>query len=207
MTSTPITRLAALPLLALALALALATVGAFTVSRSIPKQLSAPANAVADETRPAWQTSVDAIDRALATRNISAAEIAWRNGYSVAIQSRQWEALLALGEASLRIADGVLIKQPYRARARDAWRDALFRARQQRSVDGVLKVTEAFAALGDTDVVMQALNIADRLAADDVTGSAPRRVLAARERLLPAARAAGLTDPLLVLFPDAAVAP
>jgi len=202
LTSTAITRATALSLLAFGLA----TVGTLPLSRS-PRQLSTAAEALAEETSPGWETSVDAIDQALATCNISGAEIAWRNGYGAAIRSRQWEGLLALGEASLRIADCVHLRQPYRARAREVWRDALFRARKQRSVDGVLKITEAFATLGDTDAVIQALRIADRLAADDATGDARRRVAATREHVLPAARTGGLADPLLLLFPDAAVGP
>jgi hypothetical protein len=44
---------------------------------------------------------------------------------------------------------------------------ALCRARRDGSFDGVLRVAEAFAALGDHEVVDQCLRIAERLARDD----------------------------------------
>jgi hypothetical protein len=48
----------------------------------------------------------------------------------------------------------------------------------------VLTVAEAFGSLGDTNVVVQALHIADALAAHDASGDAQRRVVAVRTRLL-----------------------
>ena len=167
----------------------------------------AAAEGVGAETEPAWQTALATMDRALAAENISGAEMAWRNAYGHAIRSRQWQALLAAGDGSLRIADHVLVKQPYRARAADAWRAALFLARTQRSMDGVLGVAEGFARLGDKEGLTQVLHIADGLAAADPSGEARRRVLEARQRLTPPAATNALTDPILALFPDAAVGP
>src|SRR5215470_11407898 len=149
----------------------------------------AAAEAVGAETRPAWQTALETMDRALAADDISGAEMAWRNAYGLAIRSRQWEALLAAGDGSLRIADHVLVKQPFRARA-------------QRSVDGVLQVAEGFGRLGDAEGLTQVLRIADGLAAADPSGEAQRRVLDVRNRLIPTASATTLADPILALFPD-----
>jgi hypothetical protein len=167
----------------------------------------AAAEAVGADTRPAWQMALDTMDRALAAGDITGAEMAWRNAYGFAIRSRQWEALLAAGDGSLRIADHVLVKLPYRARAADAWRAALFRARAQRSLDGVLRVADAFARLGEAEGVTQALQIADGLAATDSSGEARRRVLDARQRLTFPAGTNELGDPILALFPDAAAGP
>jgi hypothetical protein len=167
----------------------------------------AAAQAVGAEARPAWRLALDTMDRALAAGDISGAEMAWRNAFGFAIRSRQWEALLAAGDGSLRIADHVLVKLPYRARAADAWQAALFRARAQRSLDGVLRVAEGFARLGDAEVLTQVLHIADDLAAADPSGEAQRRVLDVRNRLIPTASARTLADPILALFPDAAVGP
>ncbi len=180
-----------------------------TVPRTSPMLVAsrAAAEAVGAETRPAWQMALDTMDRALAAGDISGAEMAWRNAYGFAIRSRQWEALLAAGDGSLRIADHVLVKLPYRARAAEAWRAALFRARAQRSVDGVLRVAEGFARLGDAEGLTQVLRIADGLAAADPSGEAQRRVLEVRTRLIPTASATTLADPILALFPDAAVGP
>jgi hypothetical protein len=176
------------------------------VPRTSPTSVPPPA-AAETETRPAWHIALDAMDHALAAGDISGAEMAWRNAYGLAIRSRQWQALLAAGDGSLRIADHVLVKQPYRARAAETWRAALFRARAQHSVDGVLRVAEGFARLGDAEGLTQVLRIADGLAAADPSGEAQRRVLEVRNRLIPSASATTLTDPILALFPDAAVGP
>jgi hypothetical protein len=168
---------------------------------------SSAAETVGADTRPAWQIALETMDRALAAGNISGAEMAWRHAYGLAIRSRQWPALLAAGDGALRIGDRVLVKRPYRARAADAWRNALFLARAQQSVDGVLQVAEDFARLGDAEGVTQVLRIADGLAATDASGEARRRVLDARQRLTSPAGTHALADPILTLFPDAAVGP
>jgi hypothetical protein len=168
---------------------------------------SSAAETVGADTRPAWQIALETMDRALAAGNISGAEMAWRHAYGLAIRSRQWPPLLAAGDGALRIGDHVLVKRPYRARAADAWRTALFLARAQQSVDGVLQVAEAFARLGDAEGVTQVLRIADGLAATDPSGEARRRVLDARQRLTSPAGTHALADPILALFPDAAVGP
>ena len=168
---------------------------------------SSAAETVGADTRPAWQIALETMDRALAAGDISGAEMAWRNAYGLAILSRQWPALLAAGDGALRIGDRVLVKRPYRARAADAWRTALFLARAQQSVDGVLQVAEDFARLGDTEGVVQVLHIADGLAATDASSEAQRRVLGARQRLTSPAGTHALADPILTLFPDAAVGP
>lgn len=165
------------------------------------------AETVGADTRPAWQIELETMDRALAVGDISGAEMAWRHAYGLAIRSRQWPALLAAGDGALRIGARVLVKRPYRARAADAWRTALFLARAQQSVDGVLQVAEDFARLGDAEGVTQVLRIADGLAATDPSGEARRRVLDARQRLTSPAGTHALADPILALFPDAAVGP
>ena len=167
---------------------------------------SSAAETVGTDTRPAWQIELETMDRALAAGDISGAEVAWRHAYGLAIRSRQWPALLAAGDGALRMGGRDLVKQPYRARAAEAWRSALFLARAHQSVDGVLQVAEGFARLGDADGVAQVLRIAEGLAATDASGQAQRRVLDARQRLTSASTHA-LADPILTLFPDAAVGP
>ena len=176
--ATTIARTAPLSLLAVAVllfAMTSARVGDAPARQVVADQKPAP---------PAWQTALQAMDRALVAGDISAAEIAWHHAHGLAIHSRQWNALLAAGEAALRIGEHVVVRQPYRARAREAWLSALLRAREQRALDGVLAVAEAFGSLGDTTVVVQALRIADALAAHDASGDAQRRVAVVRTRLL-----------------------
>jgi hypothetical protein len=168
--------------------------------------LSSGQAARADDRTP-WEAPLEAMDRALITRDVSAAEITWRQAYRVAMRDAGWRGLVAVGDAALRISDEASYKPPYQTRARRVYRWALFRARQNGSVDGVLRVAEAFATLGDADVVTQALDIADRLASADATGEAQRRVLTLRALIVPGARPTTQADPLLLLFPDAAVGP
>jgi len=144
--------------------------------------IGASAEAVGAATTDASQTALEAMDRALAARDTSGAEMAWRNAYGLAVRSRRWQALLAAGEGSLRIGNGLVVKQPYQARAREAWWASLFLARAQHSVDGVLKVADAFEGLGDTDVVVQVLHIAESLAVADSSGETRKRVLEAQLR-------------------------
>ena len=66
---------------------------------------------------------------------------------------------------------------------RHAYLRALFCARDQRSVEGVLRVAEAFASLGDRDVADQVLVMASALAASSPTAPASERVRILRERL------------------------
>jgi 16S rRNA (cytosine967-C5)-methyltransferase len=60
---------------------------------------------------------------------------------------------------------------------------ALFRARQQESLDGVLRTAEAFAGLGDRELVDRCLRIAESLAARVPDAQARERVREVAERL------------------------
>jgi len=57
---------------------------------------------------------------------------------------------------------------------------ALFRARQQSALDGVLRAAEAFVTLGDIEVVTQCVRIAKLLAAQDPEKQADVRAFTAR---------------------------
>jgi hypothetical protein len=81
--------------------------------------------------------------------------------------ARSWEGMLAAGRASLSTPDDVRGGLGARARARSAFLEALFRARDARSLDGVLAVTGEFAQLGDRDVVAHGLEMGRRLAGSD----------------------------------------
>src|SRR5262249_36280098 len=184
---------------------AVATAAAIVlVPRTSPTSVSPPA-AAETETPPAWQIALDAMDHAIAAGDISGAEMAWRNAYGLAIRSRQWQALVAARSGSLRIGERLPVRRPYRARAAEAWRAALFLARAQHSVNGVLRVAEGFGRLGDVEGLSQVLRIAEGLTAADPGGEAQRRVLEIRNCLTPVAPAAGLADPILALFPYAGV--
>lgn len=130
-----------------------------------------------------WTAHLERVEAALAHRNVSTAELAWRASYVEALRSRRWEGMLEVGEASLRIGEVAGARKPAEAKARQAYLTALFRARQQESLDGVLRAAEAFAALGDREVAEQGVYVAQRLAARAQDAQASERVRVVAERL------------------------
>jgi hypothetical protein len=105
-----------------------------------------------------------------------------RDVYAAAVTSRRWEPLLYVGAAQQRIEEASGFEKLGKASARQHSFFALFRARDQRSLDGVLldgvlHAADAFARLGDTSVVQQAMVVARDLADQDPV--APGRVEAA----------------------------
>jgi hypothetical protein len=86
-----------------------------------------------------------------------------------------------VARAALRISAIDGFKKAAESRAREAYWTALFRARRQGSLNGVLDAAEAFGTLGDRVMVEQCIRIAERLAL--LTGDADA---ADRVRLLAA---------------------
>jgi hypothetical protein len=113
----------------------------------------------------AWRDHLQAADAALAESNVSRAARVWQEARSAALRSGAWHALVEVGDASLRIGELAAARGSARAEARDLYLRALFQARARGSLDGVLRVTEAFASLGDQDVVERGLSVARQLAA------------------------------------------
>lgn len=112
------------------------------------------------ESEPAWAQRLALVDRALGARNLSRAIYEWQEAYGAAIGSRHWEALVAVGDAALRIEALAGRSAKLRADAREAYLSALFRARAQRAPDGVARVVAAFERLGDGEAVERGRQIA-----------------------------------------------
>jgi hypothetical protein len=151
-----------------------------------------------------WTASLRRVDSALAQRNVSVAELEWHRAYVHALRSRRWEGLVEVGNAYLRIADLANGRKLAAGRARRLYLDALFRARQQGSLDGVLRTADAFSALGDREVVAQCLHVAERVAQRTDDPRARERVEAFRARWRGGSITAGTSrpNPVLLLFPD-----
>lgn len=130
-----------------------------------------------------WTGNLRQVDDALAKRDIAVAERAWRDAYAAAVASRRWEGMIEVGDVARRIAEVTGARATADALARRVYLAALFQARQQRSLDGVLRAAEAFSSLGDHQVVAQCLRIAERLAADTRDAQARDRVAGFSERL------------------------
>ena len=135
------------------------------------------------DTGTPWAAHIQRMDGALARKDVGAAEQAWHAAYLAALASRRWEGRAAVGDAYLRIGQVAGARKTAEAKARTSYLAALFYARQQGSLEGVLRVAEAFAALGDREVAEGCLRMADALAADARDPQARDRVRAYRERL------------------------
>jgi hypothetical protein len=116
---------------------------------------------------PGWVDHVRRVDESLALKDLGAAIRAWHEAYGAALGSRSWEGMADVADAYLRIGEAAGLRKAWEPRAREAYLNALFRARRDGSLYGVLRVAQAFAALGDCEVVKQCLKIAERLAGDE----------------------------------------
>jgi len=105
---------------------------------------------------------------------------ALHDAYGAALQSRRWQAMIAVGDAFMVVGRATGNAVGARIDARQAYLTALIRARRARSVEGALRSAEAFERLGERDAVDQCLNIAGLLAEGNET--AQQRVREARQR-------------------------
>ena len=125
--------------------------------RSSPPSVSTPVAS------PEVVEGLAAVDRALRARDISGAMAAWHPAYSAALRDRRWVGLIDVADARLRIERAAGYQKAGEAKARELYLMALFRARHEESVAGVLRAAIAFDQLGDHEVAMQALSIAAKL--------------------------------------------
>jgi hypothetical protein len=128
---------------------------------SSPRPLESPT--VRGEVAP-WARHLATVDTALAVDDVPAALSAWGEAYSAALGSRRWEGYADVSDAYLRIGRVADVPGSAVPRARELYLTALFRARDAGSLDGVLRVAVAFAALGDHEVTTEVLRMARRLA-------------------------------------------
>ena len=123
-----------------------------------------------------WTAHLDAMDTAIAANNASAAVLSWRHAYAAALDQPGWRGLVDVAGAALRIGTIPGFKKAAESRARESYWTALFRARRQGSLNGVLDTAEAFGALGDRVMVEQCIRIAERLAVLTGDSEAAERV-------------------------------
>src|SRR5262245_14265079 len=98
---------------------------------------------------PSWRAQTSRVDGLLAVGDVRGAVRAGHEAYAVALGSRRWDAMLAVGDAFMRIGQHKGSSADSRPSARHAYLIALTRAEAQNSADGVLSVATAFAALDD----------------------------------------------------------
>ena len=123
-------------------------------------------HAIGTEIQIAWQAQLLKVEEALARGELAAAERQWREAYAAALKSRHWQGMVATADA----------------KARQAYLTALFRARSEGSVEGVLHTAERFAELGDREVVEHCIRVARRVAAQSPDPQMKEHVRAFTER-------------------------
>ena len=111
-----------------------------------------------------WELRLTSVDRAIQKNDIRLAHRLWSDAHGVALQSDRWEPMLAAGQAALHIGRAAGTTGRVEAEVRRCYLTALFRARDQHSIEGVLFVAEAFARLGDLEAARGAVRVADTLA-------------------------------------------
>ncbi len=171
----------------------------------------AGAESPASPSDASWARDVRRVDEALARGDRSGAEWVWHDAYAKALAARGWEGMLAVGDAYLRIADAAHGRKVGEMTARTLYLAALYRARQEGVLHGVLEAAERFLQLGDREMVTQCLAVADRLAVGGQEAPAERvrlEIFRTRwdTRSLLGPRPAW-EIPTLWLFPDASVGP
>src|SRR6266403_3431079 len=128
------------------------------------------------ETLGPWTAHIQAMDQALSENDPGESVRAWRQAYSSALSHPGWLGLLTVADASLRLGAFPGLARDAAARARETYWIAFFRARQQRSLNGVLHAAEAFGVLGDRSTVEQCMRVAEGIAALSGDGADVDRV-------------------------------
>lgn len=112
-----------------------------------------------------WKEHVRLVDDAVARGDVSTAVRVGHDAYALALASRRWEAMIAAGDAFVRVGAAAGTPDRGKPTARRAYMAALMQAQRQQSVDGVLGVAHAFRELGDREAAEYCARIADTLAA------------------------------------------
>lgn len=149
--------------------------------------LVAPRDSAVDGSSGGWAPPLATMDEALVSRDTVAAARAWLAAYRAVRTEHAWEGHLAVGAARLRVAELTGARKEAEAKARELYLMALFRARQQGSVEGILHSVEALAALGDRQVVEQALRLAEGVLAHARDAETQTRLRTILQQLTPAA--------------------
>ncbi len=106
-------------------------------------------------------------DASLAAGDGQTALVRLRAAHRAALRTERWDAMTEVGDAARRASAMAAPPGRAMAMASRAYLAGLARAREQRSLDGVLRIAEGFAALGDREMVEYCIGVATRLAEAD----------------------------------------
>jgi len=121
--------------------------------------------AAEDSGEQAWEAPLRAMGESLSRGDHRRALRAHERAHSAVLAARSWEGMLAVGTAALRLGPEAS-SAGSRGTARRMYLWALVRARGIGSLTGVLRAGEAFAGLGDRDMIALSLRIAENLRPD-----------------------------------------
>ncbi len=130
----------------------------------------------------AWQARLLKVEQAMARGDFAEAETLWRDAYAAALRSRHWEGVVAAGDTYRALGARAGFRATSVAKARQAYLTALFRARNEGSLAGVLITADRFAELGDREVVEQCIRVARKVAAQSRDPYAEEHLRAFTER-------------------------
>jgi len=142
-----------------------------------------------------WDQYIRVMDAARLRGDFYAAEAARQNAYLAPLGSRRWDAMAAVGDASARLGEEFpRVRENLRPEVHRIYCAALLRARQQESLDGVLRVSEAFADLGARAEAREGLLVAAEMLAMRGSARDAERLKALAERLEDQERLVGASD-------------
>jgi hypothetical protein len=125
---------------------------------------------------PPWHVSLVRVNEAVERKDYPAAARLWHEAYLAATNARRWEGLVEVADTYRRLGELGGFEPAARTRARELYLTALFRARGEASLDGVLRVAAAFVELEDREVVEQCIQIAQHVAQESQDPLGPQRV-------------------------------
>jgi len=139
------------------------TLGPMVLAATVKEVLAD--HAIGSEAQLAWQARLLRVEQAMADVDYVRAELLWRDAYAAALKSRHWEGIVAVADTYRALGARAGFPAPAVAKARQAYLTALFRARSEGSLAGVLITADRFAELGDREVVEQCIRVAKKVAA------------------------------------------
>jgi hypothetical protein len=141
---------------------------AVVIATALMSDRGQPAEPPAPRPVSEWSAELGSVYRELAAEQVAPAIRAWERAREAARASRQWQGLLAVGDAYLQIGDAVDFRRAFVATARDTYLEALERAHDTASVEGALGAAAALAALESCSAMAAASRAADpRLESSD----------------------------------------
>ena len=115
------------------------------------------------DSTPVWVQRIARVDAGLARSDLSVAIYEWREARGAAVRTRRSEALIAVAQRAMRLAELGAGSDYFRHEARHIYMHAALRARAERSPQVILAIAEAFDKLGDTERASQVRRIAKTL--------------------------------------------